>query len=325
MIKPWLLLPAKWAHDLSPLFLKTFAAFSERTPPTWRTLVWKGLVFQNPLGIAGGVDKNADFIKAWPGLGCGFVEIGTVTPRPQTPNPGRILDRDRASRAMWNRMGFPSAGAEETLANLKAARPFATPIFVNIGKNRETPNENAAEDYLALVHYFRDHADAFVVNISSPNTKGLRDLQGAEPLRKLLSPLVAAAAGYGRPLLVKLSPDLADAELEQSLEVGAECGVDGFILTNTTLSREPDSPFPPEGGVSGQPLKEISKRVLRRAVEILGPRRRNFLLVSVGGIMTADDVFERLDLGADLVEVYSALVFEGPGFFGQVAKKAMSR
>lgn len=322
MIKPWLLLPAQWAHDLSSLWLKTVATFSEGTPPTWRSFVWKGLVFKNRLGIAGGVDKNGDVIKAWPSLGCGFVEIGTVTPLPQSPNPGRIMDRHLESKAMWNRMGFPSAGADETLANIKAARPYPTPIFVNIGKNRETANENAADDYLALVHRFRENADAFVVNISSPNTKGLRDLQGADPLRKLLAPLVTAAKTYDRPLLVKLSPDLSDADLEQSLEVGVECGIDGFILTNTTLSREQGSPFPPEGGVSGAPLKELSKRSLQRAIQILGPRRKDFLIVSVGGIMTAEDVFERLDLGADLVEVYAALVFEGPGFFRSVAKKA---
>lgn len=295
---------------------------ADSPPPVWQSFVWKGLVFKNPLGIAGGVDKNADFLRAWPSLGCGFVEVGTITPQPQEPNPGKILDRDRRASAMWNRMGFPSAGAEEARANLKAARPWSVPVFVNIGKNRDTANSEAAKDYVELIHYLHTQADAFVVNVSSPNTKGLRDLQEAASLKALLGPVVSSAKIYRRPVLVKLSPDLSEDDLSRSIGVGAECGVDGFILTNTTLSRAPHSPFPPEGGVSGAPLKDLSLKALSQAVRILGDRRQDFLLVSVGGVMTPEDVFERLRLGADLVQVYSALVFDGPGFFRRVARLA---
>lgn len=317
--KPWLLLPAKWAHDLGPFALQLYGMFVERPTPVWRSLVWRGLVFKNPLGIAGGVDKNADNLPAWWSLGCGFVEVGTVTPLPQEPNEGRIIDRHLPSRSLWNRMGFPSAGASEVLANLLALKPYRTPVFVNIGKNRATPNEAAADDYVSLIRAFAPAADVFVVNISSPNTKGLRDLQSAHALRSLLQPVVKEAAQVGRPLLVKLSPDMEDAALAEAAEVAVSAGVDGFVLTNTTLSRPSGVPYPPEGGMSGEPLKEKSLAALRLVVKTLGARREGKLIVSVGGIMTAGDVFARLKEGADLVQVYSALIVEGPGFIRTVA------
>lgn len=275
------------------------------------------------MGIAGGVDKNGEHLKDWWRLGCGFVEVGTVTPRPQSPNPGKIMDRDLELKAMWNKMGFPSEGAEETFYNLASYAPdYRTPIFVNIGKNRHTPNEQAVNDYLTLIDQFRPFADAYVVNISSPNTKGLRDLQSKDNLSNLLGPLVDRVSHFEpTPILVKLSPDMGEETLADTLLHCHSLGVDGFVLTNTTLSRPQGCTFPQEGGLSGAPLKPLSQRALQIAVETLGKKREGLLLVSAGGVLTPEDVFERLQMGADLVQIYSALVFHGPHFFLDVARR----
>lgn len=321
--RPWLLLPAHWAHDLGPVALKLYGALVERPTPAWRSFMWKGLVFKNRLGLAGGVDKDAEAVAGWWSLGCGFIEVGTVTPRPQNPNEGRVVGRDLGSRSLWNRMGFPSAGMDDVAANLRALKPYRTPVFVNLGKNRETPNENAGADYLLCLRAFRGLADAFVINVSSPNTKGLRELQDPKALENLLLPLWFEAQKTGTPLLVKLSPDMDETAFDAAVETVARVGLDGIVLTNTTLSRFEGSPYPPEGGVSGAPLAERSKNALKRALKVLGTRREGKLIVSVGGIMEPKDVFERLEMGADLVQVYSAVVLEGPGFFRDVAAAAL--
>ncbi len=322
-MKPWLLLPPQWAHDLSPLALPLYSLIHGRKTPHWKSFSWRDLHFANPLGIAGGVDKNAENLKDWWSLGCGFVEIGTVTPLPQSPNPGKIMDRDLKLHAMWNKMGFPSEGADETFYNLMSYAPnYRTPIFVNIGKNRHTPNNQAVQDYLTLIDKFRPLADAYVVNISSPNTKGLRDLQNKDNLTSLLGPLIDRVSHFEpTPVLVKLSPDMGDEALAETILHCQGLGVHGFVLTNTTLSRPPGCHFPEEGGLSGAPLKELSQRALKIAVESLGKKREGLLLVSVGGILTPEDVFERLQMGADLVQIYSALVFHGPHFFHDVARR----
>jgi dihydroorotate dehydrogenase len=320
-IKPWLWLPANWAHSLSPLALRLLNNFGEGQPLVWKTRQWKNLIFKNPLGVAGGLDKNAEFLRAWWNLGAGFVEVGTVTPMPQGPNDGRIISRDSTSKTLWNRMGFPSHGAEEVYFNLKSFSPYATPVFVNVGKNRTTKLEDAPIDYLAVMSHLQTLADVFVINISSPNTPGLRDLQKKENLQRLLEPLVKFCLRINKPLLLKISPDLSKEELEEVLLTAADTGVNGFVLTNTTLARTANSPFPKEGGLSGRALSAKSEEVLIDSIKILGNRRKDLLIVSVGGIFTIQDVLRRLDLGADLVQAYSALVFEGPGFFKQVAKQ----
>lgn len=322
-MRPWLLLPPQWAHDLSPLALPIYSFIHGRKTPQWHSFTWRGLHFANPLGIAGGVDKNAEHLKSWWALGCGFVEVGTVTPLPQAPNPGKIMDRDLNLQAMWNKMGFPSDGADETFYNLASYAPnYRTPIFVNIGKNRHTPNNHAVQDYLSLIDKFRPFADVYVVNISSPNTKGLRDLQNKDNLSQLLGPLVERVSRFEpTPVLVKLSPDMGDEALSETILHCQSIGVDGFVLTNTTLSRPQGCSFPEEGGLSGAPLKELSQRALKIAVQSLGKKREGLLLVSAGGILTPEDVFERLQMGADLVQIYSALVFHGPRFFHDVARR----
>ncbi|MGE5085052.1 MAG: quinone-dependent dihydroorotate dehydrogenase [Bacillota bacterium] len=326
-MRPWLLLPPYLAHDLTSFALPLISLLHGKKTPQWHSFTWRDLTFANPLGIAGGVDKNADHLEDWWKLGCGFVEIGTVTPLPQKPNPGKIMDRDLRLQAMWNKMGFPSHGADEVFFNLQEYAPnFRTPVFVNIGKNRSTPNAQAVNDYLSLVDKFRPFADAFVVNISSPNTQGLRELQKKENLRNLLGPILERVSHFEpTPVLVKLSPDMGDEGLAEAVQNCQEVGVDGFVLTNTTLSRPKNCHFPNEGGLSGAPLKELSQRALQIAVQTLGKNRDGMLIVSAGGIMSPDDVFERLQMGADLVQIYSALVFHGPGFFHEVARRYNDR
>lgn len=325
-MKPWLLLPPKVAHDLAPFGLQLMAAFRTSSPPAWRPFQWQGLSFPNRLGIAGGVDKDGERIEDWWALGAGFIEIGTVTPRPQDPNPGKIIDRDLNTQALWNRMGFPGKGMWHVRANLMdlpQERP--TPIFVNIGKNRDTSNEDAAKDYAACIETLSGYADAFVVNISSPNTSGLRDLFKPDVFGAFLKPVIEArnlSKASKTPILLKLSPDLQDQDLATAVGKAVDLGINGFVATNTTLAREPGTIFPTEGGVSGKPLANRSKETLGKLIQFLGTSRPGKLIVSAGGVMSADEVFERLDMGADLVQVYTALIYEGPRFFLHVAQQA---
>lgn len=324
-MKPWLWIPPKWAHDLSPFFLDVYSQFFQESTPAWNPFQWNGLVFKNRLGLAGGVDKDGNHLKAWQRLGCGFIELGTVTPDAQKPNPGQIIDRSYADQALWNKMGFPSHGAEDVFFNLKSFKHDSSlPVLVNIGKNRTTPNEMAHIDYVSLIQRFHSVADAFVANISSPNTKGLRDLAQPEVLSAFLKPLTEAQNEFEspKPLVIKLSPDLETDDFKRIVDTCLQFKIDGFVLTNTTLERNTQKSFPAEGGVSGQPVAERSKKALRAVVKHLGAEKSKKLVISVGGVMTAQDVFERISLGADLVEVYTALIFSGPQFFRKVADVA---
>lgn len=330
MFKPWLYVPPAWAHSLAPAATELYSWLQTAPTPEWSPLVWNGIHFKNRLGLAGGVDKNAENTLAWQKIGCGFVEVGTVTPKPQRPNSGRIFNRSVSELAIWNKMGFPSAGSDEVFYNIRAfLEEKKIPIFINIGKNRSTPNDQAAQDYCYLLEKFQHQADAFVINISSPNTSGLRDLAKAEHLESFLSPLSSQKKDLEKscPLLLKLSPDLESDDLKRILDVALQHEIDGFVLTNTMLSREnlaekTVKKFSYEGGVSGQPLNLLSKKSLKTAIEHLGSEKTKKLVISVGGVMTAEDVFERISLGADLVEVYTALVFSGLNFFRKVEKAA---
>ena len=312
------------AHDLSPYFLQLYAGLKARRTPTWKSFTWQGLEFKNPLGVAGGVDKDGEQIQAWWNLGAGFIEVGTVTPQAQPGNSGQTMSRNLARQALWNRMGFPSRGAQHMEKNLAPlSEPHLTPIFVNIGKNARTPLETAQDDYLYCLRKLSPYADALVINISSPNTAGLRELLKPQYLHSFLQPLAEANRNeFARPLILKLSPDMSDEELETALEVSLEVGFEGWIFTNTSTGLREGLAFPKEGGVSGGPLALCAKNKLKKALEVLGPRRRGKLLISCGGVLSPEDAFERLELGADLVQVYSALVFCGPSFFQQVAKQA---
>lgn len=326
MLKPWLWLPPKIAHDLSPIAVNLYSSFGKKKPtPQWGAFSWRDLHFKNRLGIAGGVDKNAVNLKAWQNLGCGFLEVGTITPLPQIPNQGTIFDRSLRDEALWNKMGFPSDGSERVYRNLSRSKSeVSVPIFVNIGKNRATTNERAHSDYIQLIKKFHRIADAFIVNISSPNTKGLRDLASQNSLESFLKPVQhhMNELSCTKPIILKLSPDLEKEDLKRIIDVAIQNSVDGFALTNTTLARQTAKIFPSEGGLSGKPLAALSKLSLKTAIEHLGAEKSKKLIISVGGVMTEEDVFERLSMGADLVEVYTALIFSGLNFFRKVEKVA---
>jgi len=235
MVKPWLFLPAPLSYKLGHLAIRTYGHFKPYKTLTWSPFSWKDLEFTNPLGIAGGVDKDAETLRDWWSFGTGFVEVGTVTPKPQKILDSPNLDRDVKTLAVWNKMGFPSKGVDYVKQRLQSlSRPHFTPVFVNIGKNRDTPMEEAYKDYVTCLEKLSGLADVFVVNISSPNTKGLRDLLKPDNFRKFLKPIIeknnelvsTETMGRPTPLLVKLSPDLLEEELKPVLETGLELGVD---------------------------------------------------------------------------------------------------
>ncbi len=288
-----------------------------------------GLTFPNPVGLAAGYDKDGLGWRGLAALGFGHIEVGTVTLRPQPGNPKPRVFRLVEDQAVINRMGFPGQGAEVVARRLRRRRvgqPGQVVLGVNLGKNKDTPLEAAAEDYLQLMDVFAPLADYLAINISSPNTVGLRRLQARQALEALLTPLaarrqaLAGALGRRVPLLVKLAPDLAPAELEDALGVIQQAGMDGVIATNTTLSREGlhAARAGEAGGLSGVPLTARSLAMLRQIVTATQGR---LPVVSVGGIMTPQDARERLAAGATLVQVYTGLVYAGPGLVKQILLK----
>ncbi len=280
-----------------------------------------GLEFPGPLGLAAGFDKDARATRGLGALGFGFVEVGTVTARPQPGNERPRMFRLSADRALVNRMGFNNRGAPAAAARLhgragKGGRELI--VGVNIGKTRAVPDADAAADYAASARAVAAVADYVVVNVSSPNTPGLRDLQAAERLRPVLAAVREALDGateHHVPLLVKIAPDLADADIDAVADLAAEAGLDGIIATNTTVSREGLASSPADvaaagaGGLSGPPLRARALAVLRRLRSRAGD---GLVLISVGGIETADDAWERLRAGATLVQAYTGFIYGGP-------------
>lgn len=270
-----------------------------------------GLEFPNPLGLAAGFDKNAEVPDAMLALGFGFVEIGTVTPRPQQGNPKPRLFRLMEDQAVINRMGFNNEGHAAVLSRLKRRMARGGVVGVNLGANKDSTDRVA--DYVAGISAFADVAQYYTINISSPNTPGLRTLQSASELRPLLDSLNAARARLPRaiPMLLKIAPDLADDDLKVIAECVAGGAVDGVILTNTTLSR-PNlvSPLAAEqGGLSGAPLSDLSTRILARFYILTGGK---IPLIGVGGIASAAQAWEKVIAGASLIQLYTALAFQGP-------------
>ena len=324
-LKPWLMLPPSISHKLGPFLLRIGTRFKS-TPIFPNKPVHKlGLTFKSPFGTAGGLDKEASDLETWAKWGAGFIEIGTFTPLPQKPNPGKIIDRDNKSLTVWNCMGFPNAGFEAVkprIENFKSNLKFDTPLFINIGKNRSTSLEEAHKDYIAGIKFFEDLADCFVVNISSPNTKDLRLLHNKENFRSFIGPILETSLTLSKrtPLLVKLSPDLANEDFQNFLRDCSDLPIDGFILTNTTVTRPLDSKFPERGGLSGTPLTETSRHKLKLARSVLGASSSK-VLISVGGVMDPEEALLRLNLGADLVQFYSGLIFYGPQLFLDSAHK----
>ena len=278
-----------------------------------------GLEFPGPLGLAAGFDKDARATAGLGALGFGFVEVGTVTARAQPGNPRPRMFRLPADRALVNRMGFNNDGAAAAAARLRR-RPRGGPVVgVNIGKTRAVPDQQAAADYAASARAVADVADYVVVNVSSPNTPGLRDLQAADRLRPVLVAVreaLDAAAGSRRvPLLVKIAPDLAEPDVDAVADLAVELGLDGIIATNTTVSRDGLVSSPAEvtatgaGGLSGPPLRAPALAVLRRLRERAGD---GLVLIAAGGIETPDDAWERLAAGATLVQAYTGFIYGGP-------------
>ncbi|MFI5307116.1 MAG: quinone-dependent dihydroorotate dehydrogenase [Polyangiales bacterium] len=330
LIQPLLfLLPAETAHRLViglmrfmsrvPLGVRVLGLFFGKPDPSLRVQAF-GRELSSPLGLAAGLDKDAEAFQAFFALGFGFVEVGTLTAQPQPGNPLPRLFRLPADRALVNRMGFNNRGAADAAQRLTASRPESTLLGVNIGKSKAAAPEQAIEDYVASARVLAQHADYMVVNVSSPNTPGLRDLQAVDALRPLLVSVRAALDAVSPerrvPLLCKIAPDLADADVDAVADLALELGLDGIVAVNTTVKREGLRSAGPEvercgqGGLSGAPLAARALEVLRRLRGRLGDR---LTLVSVGGVQRADDVWDRLRAGATLVQIYTALVYDGPG------------
>lgn len=311
------------AHSLAltALSLGLAPPVTEAPRPILKTRVW-GLDFVNPVGLAAGFDKDARVPRAVLGLGFGFTEVGSVTPKPQPGNPKPRLFRLTEDRAVINRMGFNNRGHEAMAARLAKFRagPAGQGIAgVNLGRNKESTDE--VQDYVLGVERLGAMASYLVVNVSSPNTPGLRTLQDRGPLTALLSAVKAARDGLTNrpPLLVKIAPDLASADLEDIAAVVADVGIDGIIATNTTISRPAglrDQQKGQIGGLSGAPLKVMAKDVISDLYQLVG---RDIPLIGVGGIASGADAYARIRAGASLVQVYSALVFDGPYLAARIA------
>ncbi|NQX82145.1 MAG: quinone-dependent dihydroorotate dehydrogenase [Flavobacteriaceae bacterium] len=283
-----------------------------------------GLKFKNPVGLAAGFDKNAVLFNELSNFGFGFIEIGTVTPKPQGGNPKKRLFRLKKDKALINRMGFNNDGVDAVVERLKNRN---TNIIIggNIGKNKATPNEKAADDYIICFKKLYDYVDYFVVNVSSPNTPGLRALQEKEPLTNLLNELQEENKKHinPKPILLKIAPDLNDNELLDIIDIVKITKIQGVISTNTTIDRsglETSSQEIEEigmGGLSGRPLKSRSTEVIRFLSE---KSNKAFAIIGVGGIETAEDAKEKLDAGADLIQVFSGYIYEGPSMVKRINK-----
>ncbi|WGF92677.1 quinone-dependent dihydroorotate dehydrogenase [Aequorivita marisscotiae] len=297
-----------------------------------------GLKFPNPVGLAAGFDKDAKLYKELSNFGFGFIEIGTVTPRPQPGNEKPRLFRLKEDSAIINRMGFNNGGVDEAVERLKMnchSEPFNSTqdrphgrvlIGGNIGKNKITPNEEAVNDYFICFEALFDYVDYFVVNVSSPNTPNLRALQEKKPLTDLLQTLQDRnnLKAKRKPILLKIAPDLTDEQLLDIIEIVAVTKIDGVIATNTTISREGISSGNREemGGLSGKPLTKRATEVIRFLSE---KSNKSFPIIGVGGIHSAADALEKLEAGASLVQLYTGFIYEGPGLIKQINKAILKR
>ncbi len=283
-----------------------------------------GLKFKNPVGLAAGFDKDAKMFQELSDLGFGFIEIGTLTPKPQDGNPKKRLFRLKEDQAIINRMGFNNGGVEAAVERLRKNKNVL--IGGNIGKNKVTPNEHAADDYIICFEKLFPVVDYFVVNVSSPNTPNLRELQDKKPLTELLGTLqqLNSKKEKPKPILLKIAPDLSDDQLLDIIDIVQETQIAGVIATNTTLSREglQSENKQETGGLSGKPLTKRSTEVIHFLSEKSG---KAFPIIGVGGIHTAEDALEKLEAGASLVQLYTGFIYEGPGLIGEINKKLLQR
>ncbi len=319
LLRPLLFrLPAETAHelglgalsllDLSPALAKARRRRARAERPSLRTRVC-GLEFPNPLGVAAGLDKNAEAVVGLFALGFGFVEVGTVTPRPQPGNPRPRVFRLPEHQALINRLGFNNQGMHAAAARLRELPWRPGPVGVNLGKNKDTPNERALEDYVAGAQTLAPLGDYVVVNLSSPNTPGLRELQEPQALEALLRAVRQVVVG--RPLFLKIAPDLGDEAVDAVVDVARACGTDGLVCTNTTLTRPVEHPRAQEaGGLSGRPLFARSTEVIRRAFKRAGGA---LPIIGVGGVFDGEDAWRKICAGASLVQAYTGFIYGGPG------------
>jgi len=283
-----------------------------------------GLTFKNPVGLAAGFDKDAKLFNELSNFGFGFIEIGTLTPKPQEGNSKKRLFRLKEDSAIINRMGFNNGGVLEAVERLKNNNGVL--IGGNIGKNKATPNEEAVEDYKICFEALFNHVDYFVVNVSSPNTPNLLALQDKEPLTNLLKDLQITNSKYQnpKPILLKIAPDLTNEQLQDIIDIVAETKIDGVIATNTTISREglQSENKNETGGLSGKPLTNRSTEVIRFLAE---KSNKAFPIIGVGGIHSVTDALEKLDAGADLIQIYTGFIYEGPKLIKEINKALLKR
>ncbi len=283
-----------------------------------------GLTFHNPIGVAAGFDKNGKMIDGLAAFGFGFIEIGTVTPLPQPGNPRPRLFRLKKDQALINRMGFNNHGVEIVKEAIKKRRPGII-VGGNIGKNKITPNDEAVNDYLKCFHALYDYVDYFVINVSSPNTPGLRELQEKEPLEKILTAIQKANAGRGnKPVLVKIAPDLSEEQLSDVADLVIKIRLNGVVAVNTTLSRDSLMTDPDkiknagEGGLSGKPLFSRAIVVVKFLREKLG---HEYIIIGVGGVQNPEGAIQMLEAGADLIQLYTGFIYQGPGIAGVLNRR----
>lgn len=327
------------AHHITLFLLKTvlsipilshlFRAFYSVNHPKLHRKVF-GLDFPNPVGLAAGFDKDGKYFEAMSALGFGFIEVGTVTPKPQVGNPQPRLFRLPDDEALINRMGFNNEGVEALVERLKNRKKNQLIVGGNIGKNKVTPNEEATSDYTYCFEALFPYVDYFVVNVSSPNTPNLRALQDKEPLTALLNALqvLNQAKNAPKPILLKIAPDLNDAQLDDILAIVEATKIDGIIATNTTISRADLSTSSTRieiigaGGLSGQPVKNRATEVIRYLKEASNGQ---LTIIGVGGIQSAADALEKLEAGADLVQVYTGLIYEGPALIKSINRQLLNQ
>ncbi|MES2545901.1 MAG: quinone-dependent dihydroorotate dehydrogenase [Bacteroidota bacterium] len=304
-----------------PGFTSLFKSLYEVNDKRLETEVF-GLKFKNPVGLAAGFDKDAKLYQELSSFGFGFIEIGTLTPKPQDGNPKTRLFRLKEDGAIINRMGFNNGGVQEAVERLKKNKNVL--IGGNIGKNKLTPNENAVDDYVICFDALFDYVDYFVVNVSSPNTPNLRELQEKEPLTMLLNTLQTqnTKTQHPKPILLKIAPDLTNEQLLDIIDIVNETKIAGVIATNTTISREGlQSDNKTEmGGLSGKPLTKRSTEVIRFLSE---KSNKSFPIIGVGGIHSADDAIEKLEAGASLIQLYTGFIYEGPALVKAINKKIL--
>ena len=283
-----------------------------------------GIKFPNPVGLAAGFDKDAKLYFELSNFGFGFIEIGTLTPKPQPGNEKKRLFRLKEDKAIINRMGFNNGGVAEAVERLKKNEGVL--IGGNIGKNKVTPNEKAVDDYLICYNALFEHVDYFVVNVSSPNTPNLRELQDKEPLTKLLNSLQQEnlKRPVQKPILLKIAPDLTDSQLLDIIDIVRDTGIAGVIATNTTISREGLTSLEKDetGGLSGKPLTKRATEVIRFLSE---KSNKAFPIIGVGGIMSPEDAIEKLEAGASLVQLYTGFIYEGPQLVKEINEEILNR